>query len=153
MLLLSHFDLQLIHRFSPSGVKNSPGPTDMNTEEIPVARDASVRQLTLVQVGIPRDLIRDGWELLMRILPRALTVLAMLGILLVFFFPAPCGPYSVTHGPATAFRAHASAQGLLAAMSTAFLMVAVLQCIFYLECLTAALFQMNYGPQISTLRC
>jgi len=34
-----------------------------------------------------------------------LVVLAVLGILMVFLFPALQGPYSVVHGPATAFQA------------------------------------------------
>jgi len=34
-----------------------------------------------------------------------LTVLAVLGVLTIFLFPGVQGPYSVTHGPATAFQA------------------------------------------------
>ena len=59
----------------------------------------------------------------MRMLSRvgALALLAVLGILLVFFFPATSGPFSVTNGPATAFRALDAARGLFAAMSAALL--------------------------------
>lgn len=34
-----------------------------------------------------------------------MTVVVILGIFTLFFFPAPRGTYSVVHGPATAFQA------------------------------------------------
>ena len=52
----------------------------------------------------------------------AFALLAMLGVLLVFFFPVRFGPLSVTHGPATVFRALAAARGMFAAMRMALLM-------------------------------
>ncbi len=66
----------------------------------------------------------------MRMLSRvgALALLAMFGILLVFFCPAASGPFSVTNGPATAFRALDAARGVFAAMSAA-LLVAALRCV------------------------
>lgn len=39
-----------------------------------------------------------------------MTLLAILVVLMVFLFPAFQGPYSVVHGPATAFRATWSAR-------------------------------------------
>ena len=42
-----------------------------------------------------------------------IALLALLGTLLVFFFPAACGPFTATYGPATAFRAAAAVQALL----------------------------------------
>jgi len=41
-------------------------------------------------------------------------LLAILGTLFIFLFPAACGPFTATHGPATAFRALAALQMLLA---------------------------------------
>jgi hypothetical protein len=38
-----------------------------------------------------------------------LTVVLVLTILTIFFFPSVQGPYSIVHGPATAFRAARSA--------------------------------------------
>ena len=55
-----------------------------------------------------------------------LALLATLGVLLVFLFPAHCGPFSVTHGPATAFRALNAACRLFAAISSAMLVAAML---------------------------
>ncbi len=82
----------------------------------------------------------------------ALTLLAMLGILLVFFCPASSGPFSVTNGPATAFRALAAAQALFAAMSASLLMAA-LQCFLRLESLTHAIVDVSYDPELFALRC
>ena len=67
----------------------------------------------------------------MRMVSRtgALALMAVLGILLVFFFPAPSGPFSVTNGPATAFRALEAARGLFATMSAALLVATALRCI------------------------
>lgn len=90
----------------------------------------------------------------MKVLSRggALTVLAVLGILLVFFCPARTGPYSVTNGPATVFRALEAADAVFVAMSTA-LLVAFMQCYFRLESLTRNITAVNYDPEIFTLRC
>jgi hypothetical protein len=81
-----------------------------------------------------------------------LTLLAMLGILLVFFFPASSGPFSVTNGPATAFRALDAARGLFASMSAA-LLVAVMRCAFCLEPLARPLVSVNYDPELFAFRC
>jgi len=91
----------------------------------------------------------------MRMLSRvgAMSLLAMLGILLVFFCPAPCGPFSVTNGSATAFRALAAAQGLFAAISSALLMTAALQCVLFMEFMTRTAVQVSYDPELFALRC
>jgi hypothetical protein len=52
----------------------------------------------------------------------AFAIVAVVGVLLVFLFPAHAGALSVTHGPATAFRARAAARALFAAIATASLM-------------------------------
>lgn len=82
----------------------------------------------------------------------ALTLLAMLGILLVFFCPASSGPFSVTNGPATAFRALAAAHALFASMSAA-LLVASMRCVLRLESLARATVEENYDPELFALRC
>jgi len=81
-----------------------------------------------------------------------LTLLAMLGILLVFFCPASSGPFSVTNGPATAFRALAAAQALFAAISAA-LLIAVLRCVLRVESLASAIVPVSYDPELFALRC
>jgi hypothetical protein len=83
----------------------------------------------------------------------AMSLLAMLGILLVFFFPAACGPFSVTNGPATAFRALAAARGVFAAMSAALLVAAALRCILHAEAGTQTADQVNYDSELFALRC
>ena len=90
----------------------------------------------------------------MRVVSRvgAVALLAIFGILLVFFFPASCGPFSVTNGPATAFRALEVARGLFASMSAALLVVA-LQCIFRLEFAVQIAVPVNYDPELFALRC
>jgi hypothetical protein len=55
-----------------------------------------------------------------------IALLALLGTLLVFFFPAACGPFTATYGPATAFRAAAAFQALLMLLCSS-LLVALLQ--------------------------
>jgi hypothetical protein len=82
----------------------------------------------------------------------ALTLLAMLGILLVFFCPASSGPFSVTNGPATAFRALAAAQALFAAISAA-LLVTALRCVLHLETMTQVTVPASYGAELFALRC
>jgi hypothetical protein len=82
----------------------------------------------------------------------ALALLAMLGILLVFFFPATSGPFSVTNGPATAFRALDAARGVFAAMSAA-LLVAALQCVCRLEFLARTAVLVSYDLELFALRC
>lgn len=42
-----------------------------------------------------------------------IALLAILGTILVFLFPAACGPFTATNGPATALRAAAALQALL----------------------------------------
>ena len=53
-------------------------------------------------------------------------LLAIVGTLFVFLFPAACGPFTATNGPATAFRAAAALQMLLALLCSSSL-VALLQ--------------------------
>ena len=55
-----------------------------------------------------------------------IALLALLGTLLVFFFPAACGPFTATNGPATAFRAAAAFQALLILLCNS-LLIALLQ--------------------------
>jgi hypothetical protein len=55
-----------------------------------------------------------------------IALLALLGTLLVFFFPAAIGPFTATNGPATALRAAASAQALLMLLCSS-LLIATLQ--------------------------
>jgi uncharacterized membrane protein len=90
----------------------------------------------------------------MRMLSRvgALTLLAMVGVLLVFFCPAATGPFSVTNGPATAFRALDAARGVFASISAALLVVA-LQCVCRLEFLTQVAVPASSDPELFALRC
>ncbi len=83
----------------------------------------------------------------------ALALMAVLGILLVFFFPAPIGAYSVTNGPATAFRALEAARGLFAAMSAALLVATALRCIVQMESVSQTTVQVSYDPELFALRC
>jgi hypothetical protein len=55
-----------------------------------------------------------------------IALLAMLGTVLVFLFPAAFGPFTATHGPATALRAVAAAKALLKLLCSS-LLVALLQ--------------------------
>lgn len=91
----------------------------------------------------------------MRMVSRtgALALMAVLGILLVFFFPAPSGPFSVTNGPATAFRALEAARGLFAAMSAALLVATALRCILHMESMTQTTVRVSYDPELFALRC
>jgi hypothetical protein len=76
----------------------------------------------------------------------------MLGIFLVFFCPAASGPYSVTNGPATAFRALEAAQALFAGMSASLLVGAIL-CILRMESLPLSIAAVSYDPELFTFRC
>lgn len=91
----------------------------------------------------------------MRLVPRvgAIALMVMLGVLLVFFFPATSGPFSVTNGPATAFRALAAARGIFAAMNAALLVAAVLRCVVYLKFMTQTTAWISYDPELFDLRC
>jgi hypothetical protein len=64
----------------------------------------------------------------MKMMSRLGTValLAILGTVLVFLFPAAIGPFTATNGPATALRAAASVQALLMLLCSS-LLVALLQ--------------------------
>lgn len=53
-------------------------------------------------------------------------LLAMLGTVFVFLFPALCGPFTATHGPATALQADDAAQTLLMLLCSS-LLIALLQ--------------------------
>jgi hypothetical protein len=55
-----------------------------------------------------------------------IALLAMVGTLFVLFFPAACGPFTVTNGPATAFRAVAAVHALLMLLCSS-LLIALLQ--------------------------
>ena len=81
-----------------------------------------------------------------------LTLLAMIGILLVFFCPASSGPFSVTNGPATAFRALAAAQALFAAISAA-LMMATMRGVLHVESLASDIVQVSYDSELFSRRC
>lgn len=91
----------------------------------------------------------------MRIVSGAgsLAVMAVLGILLVFFFPAHFGAFSVTHGPATAFRAVATAWRIFSALSAALLMAVFRSAVLRSHCATRAFAQKNYGSGFFALRC
>jgi hypothetical protein len=81
-----------------------------------------------------------------------IALLAILGVCLVFLFPAACGPFSVTHGPATAFRALAAACALFAAMASVALL-AVLRCMFYLQRIARAAGPVHFLSSPLSLRC
>jgi hypothetical protein len=83
----------------------------------------------------------------------ALALLAMLGTLLVFFFPAPCGPFSVTNGPVTAFRALTAATRVFAAMGAALLLASLLRCILVLESMAQIAVRISFDPDLFVLRC
>jgi hypothetical protein len=94
-------------------------------------------------------------EKTMKVVSRtgALALMAVLGILLVFFFPAASGPFSVTNGPATAFRALAAARGLFAAMSAALLVAAALRCILRVESMVRISVRFSCESEMYALRC
>lgn len=82
----------------------------------------------------------------------ALALFAILGIVLIFFFPSASGPFSVTNGPATAFRSLAAAHAVFAAISAAMLL-AVLRCVFRLQSVTQSAGQTKNDPAFVALRC
>jgi len=49
---------------------------------------------------------------------KTVTLLAALGILLLFFFPASFGSFTSTHGPTTALRAMNAIRSLFAALAS-----------------------------------
>ena len=49
---------------------------------------------------------------------RSIAVFAVLGIAIVTLFPAVCGPFTATHGPASALRAIAYSAFLLVIFSS-----------------------------------
>jgi hypothetical protein len=53
-----------------------------------------------------------------------------IALLLVFFFPAACGPFTATNGPATAFRAAAAFQALLILLCSSLLIALLQRCAF-----------------------
>lgn len=91
----------------------------------------------------------------MRILSRVgtLALLAILGTLFVSFFPASCGSFTVTHGPATAFRALDAAHKLFAAISGALLTAALLRCISFLKLHACTYVQVSDNSVLFSLRC
>jgi len=82
----------------------------------------------------------------------ALAVLAMLGTLLVFFLPAHGGAFTVTHGPATAFRALTAARRLFAAISAVLLFATGRSSIRPASAATPVIVTTGH-PQFLTLRC
>jgi Na+/melibiose symporter-like transporter len=80
-----------------------------------------------------------------------IALLAVIGILLVFFSPATCGPFSATNGPATAFRALAAVCCLFAAIGM-LLVASTLQCKLVRQSKRTA-GHMNYDPALFALRC
>ena len=63
-----------------------------------------------------------------------IALLALLGTLLVFFFPAACGPFTATNGPATALRAAAAFQALLILLCSSLLIALLQQHPFCIDC-------------------
>jgi hypothetical protein len=83
----------------------------------------------------------------------SLALIAVFGILLVFFFPAHCGAFRTTHEPATVFRALEAAKKLFAALSAALLIAASRLTILYLQCATPRVAQTSCDPTLFALRC
>jgi hypothetical protein len=81
-----------------------------------------------------------------------IALLAVIGVLLVFFFPVTCGPFSATNGPATAFRALAAVCCLFAAIGAALLVASTLRCELVRQSKRIA-DHMNYDPAFFALRC
>ncbi|MGC2195580.1 MAG: hypothetical protein WA628_12955 [Terriglobales bacterium] len=88
-----------------------------------------------------------------------LTVLAILSVLTIFFFPSIQGPYSVMHGPATAFQAARAAarlrsaivQGALNSLGNLRIQPVI---VLYWMSLSSAEFQSVSLPEYNTiLRC
>jgi hypothetical protein len=90
----------------------------------------------------------------MRLLARtsAFALIALLGVFLVFFFPSAHGPFSVTHGPATAFRALAAASALFATMRAA-LLLGLRRCVASLQAMRMNAAQMQRASEPFALRC
>jgi hypothetical protein len=96
--------------------------------------------------------VKEPWEMLSR--KGAIACLALLGILLVSFFPANIGPFTVTNGPATAFRALEAAIGLFDAIGTAVIVAIVPRCILFLPSAThTPVGQLTCDPALVSLRC
>ena len=87
------------------------------------------------------------------------TVLAVLCVLTIFFFPATHGPYSAVHGPATALQAARAAAYLLIGMAIAALNelnthLPVPPLILYLGLLSVLEFRLvGRTPSKTVLRC
>jgi hypothetical protein len=81
-----------------------------------------------------------------------IALLAVMGVLLVFFFPATCGPFSATHGPATAFRALAAICCLFTAMGAALLVASMLRFELVRESKRTD-DHIDYDPALFALRC
>ena len=87
------------------------------------------------------------------ILRKSATVLlAVVAILLIFFFPAHIGPFSVTHGPATAFRALRAARRIIASMATACLIGRLALGAWIVQA-TTVLAPRKSEPALLSLRC
>jgi hypothetical protein len=64
-------------------------------------------------------------------------VLAILGILAVFYLPATIGPYSAVHGPATAFRSVQHSRNVRVVIAFVFLPAATVSLFLILTCKSA----------------
>jgi hypothetical protein len=82
-----------------------------------------------------------------------IALLALLGTLLVFFFPAACGPFTATNGPATAFRAAAAFLALLISLCSSLLFALLQQRPFWIAA-DPILSSHNHGGSTPlSLRC
>ena len=81
-----------------------------------------------------------------------IALLAVTGVLLVFFFPATCGPFSATNGPATAFRALAAVCCLFAAIGAALLVASMLR-FELVRRSNRTDDHIDYNPALFALRC
>ena len=81
---------------------------------------------------------------------------AIFCIMLIFFFPSVCGPYSVVHGPVTALRSICARLKMLLVLAIAFVMAGQFQVSRLFACPPASCvsFLALHPPnQFSVLRC
>jgi len=81
-----------------------------------------------------------------------IALLAVVGVLLVFFFPATCGPFSATNGPATAFRALAAVCCFFAAIGATLLVASMLR-FELVRRSNRTDDRIDYNPALFALRC
>jgi hypothetical protein len=82
----------------------------------------------------------------------SLALVAVVGILCVFFFPAATGPFTTTNGPATAFRAAAFANSLFAAIRAALGISASAVTLHFQNCNPVVSLESS-APALLALRC